>query len=171
MKRHIYHNIYRYISGDIEAVYDLPTYSTTYNCLEAVTLYELDISSFIRLIVKKNPETFETMQKIVASKIRFRHSSIRGGIPLYAALMDSDKKLKSEGQPKFLPKLLVLQKKSKVQRQEYGKGRMQQERNKVASRWQKVKFQLFYFSGLGKIFPEHIIDPLAQTDLPNLCSK
>lgn len=128
-------------------MYDLGTYSATYHCLEAVTLYELDISSFIRLIIKKNPETFETMQRFTASKIRFRHASIKEGIPLYAALLESKTNQQREqlGKPKFLPKLLVLQQKRRLQRERILNASKQEDRGKAGIRLQKVRLLLLLY--------------------------
>ena len=75
------------IIGDIEAILDMPTYSVRAECIEELKLYEIDKSSFIRIIVKKNPETFEKMRRSVHEKIRFRNETVPGGIPIYRALL------------------------------------------------------------------------------------
>lgn len=130
-----------FFSGDVEAVFDLPTYSATYQCLEPVTLYELDIPSFIRLIVKKNPETFNTMLNITASKMRFRHASIKEGVPLYAALLESRGPRRNEllGPPKFLPRLLVLQEKKRAQGRRVIKASKQGDSGQTGQRLKKVR--------------------------------
>ncbi len=104
--------------GDIEAVYDLPTYSTTYRCIQAITLYELDIPSFIRLIIKKNPDTFETMRRIAEAKIRYRDTSIKGGIPLYEVLLGliENRTAGKKALQKLFPRLLVMQAKKDSQK-------------------------------------------------------
>ncbi|XP_065060953.1 uncharacterized protein LOC135688154 isoform X2 [Rhopilema esculentum] len=130
--------------GDLEAVYDLPTYSASYYCLEAITLYELDLSSFIRLIVKKNPDTFETMRRIAEAKLRFRNSSIKGGIPLYAALLQSDLQRKTEklGLPKLFPRLLVLKQKKDEKKTQAIQQDKNDDRSKLNSRLQKVRMSI-----------------------------
>ena len=95
------------IIGDVESVFDLPTFSATYRCLSELTLYELDISTFIRLTAKKNVDTFETIRKVAIAKLKFRDDSIKGGIPLYKILLRSISKEKNN--KIFLPKLLLLQ--------------------------------------------------------------
>eukprot|EP00794_Sanderia_malayensis_P015072 gene15072-16627_t len=93
--------------GDIEAIHEIPTYAATYRCIQATTLYELDIPSFHRLIIKKNPDTFETIKRIANAKLQYRSTSIKGGIPLYSVLMDKPGVLGSED--RILPKIRALQ--------------------------------------------------------------
>jgi len=128
--------------GDVEVAHDLPTYSATNYCIEATTLYELDIPNFIRLIVRKNAETFETIQKLVAAKIGFRNSAIEGGIPLYAALIEweilsshvTTKQMKSSSkQP------IYEQKRKNARGEEVGNDGIQEDRGKSGARSQKAK--------------------------------
>ena len=105
-----------------------------------MTLYELDISNFIRLIVKKNSETFETIKRLAALKIRYRNSTIRGGIPLYAALIAPTVPQSTEGMgpSKSFLKQNFLEKKKEGIRERFRGHRMKEGRNKALSTLQKV---------------------------------
>lgn len=105
-----------------------------------MTLYELDISNFIRLIVKKNSETFETLKKLAALKVRYRNSAIRGGIPLYAALIALVRPQSTErtDRSEELQKQLLLEQKKESIRENFRDYRMKEGRNKALSRSTKV---------------------------------
>ena len=92
-----------------------------------MTLYELDIANFIRLIVRKNSETYETMQKLAALKITFRNSTIQGGVPLYSALLASARPriIERIGQQNFKPTQLSLEQKRKSIREDLRDDAMQ----------------------------------------------
>lgn len=75
------------IIGDIEAIMDLNKYIVTAECIQELSLYEMDKSSFLKIIVKKNPETYEKMRRSVFEKINYRNSLFEGGIPIYRALL------------------------------------------------------------------------------------
>lgn len=92
------------IIGDIETVLDLPYYTVTAECTQELKIYEIDKSSFLRIIVKKNPETYEKMRRSVHEKIQYRNSKVAGGIPIYTALLELFQKLKPKDNRKNILK-------------------------------------------------------------------
>ena len=99
--------------GDLEAILDLQQFTVTAECIEEMTLYEVDKYSFMRVIVRKNPETYERMRKIVKDKVTFRNDSITGGVPIYRSILNSYKKLKPRNERE---RLLQLYGRAKAQR-------------------------------------------------------
>ena len=75
------------IIGDIEAVLDLPFNTTSVVCMQHLKLYEIERSSFLRIIVKKNPETYRKIRSSVHEKLKYRNERYFGGIPIYRALL------------------------------------------------------------------------------------
>jgi len=75
------------IIGDIESILDLNKHTSTAVCIQAMSVYEMDRSSFVRFIVKKNPETYEKMRRSVFEKLCYRNNLFCGGIPIYRALL------------------------------------------------------------------------------------
>lgn len=115
-----------------------------------MTTYELDITSFVRLIIKKNPDTFENMRKFAEAKLRFRNSVIKGGIPLYTTLLEasSRERLAKLGTTNLISRLVGMQNK-KDERRLAARGIPQSggnqqeksdERRQSIARMQKVKY-------------------------------
>ena len=75
------------VVGDIESILDLNKHISTAVCIQETSFYEMDLSSFLRFIVKKNPETYEKMRKLVFEKLLHRNSFFEGTIPIYRALL------------------------------------------------------------------------------------
>ncbi|XP_047144506.1 uncharacterized protein LOC100214193 isoform X1 [Hydra vulgaris] len=75
------------IIGDIEAILDLPFNIASAVCMQHLILYEIERSSFLRLIVKKNPATYRKIRLSVHEKLKYRNGMYSGGIPIYQALL------------------------------------------------------------------------------------
>ena len=75
------------VVGDIESILDLNKHISTAVCIQETSFYEMDCSSFLRFIVKKNPETYEKMRRLVFEKLLHRNSFFEGTIPIYRALL------------------------------------------------------------------------------------
>ena len=97
--------------GDIEAILDLPTYTITAKCIQELKLYEIDKSSFIKIVVKKNPDTYEKLRRSVLEKIKFRNDITTHGIPLYNALLIFFTKVKAKDNRKNILKAYMNSKK------------------------------------------------------------
>lgn len=75
------------VVGDIESILDLNKHISTAICIQETSYYEMDLSSFVRFIVKKNPDTYEKMRRLVFEKLLHRNSFFEGAIPIYQALL------------------------------------------------------------------------------------
>lgn len=58
--------------GEFEVLLRLPTYIQTVTCVEKVETFELDFTSFTRLIAKKNPNTYNHMHQLAEMKLASR---------------------------------------------------------------------------------------------------
>ena len=75
------------IIGDIEAIMDLNKYTVTAECIEELTLYEMDRSTFMKTVARKSPETYDRIRQSVFEKISYRNNFFDGGLPIYQALL------------------------------------------------------------------------------------
>lgn len=91
------------ILGDVEAILDLPVYTTSAICKEELKLYEIDKSNFIQLLSKKNSETYENLKQAVHEKILFRNNVHEDGLPVFNALLE----MFETSQPKDSRKLIM----------------------------------------------------------------
>ncbi|XP_071816702.1 uncharacterized protein [Apostichopus japonicus] len=71
--------------GEFEVLLRLPTYIQTVTCVEKVETFELDFTSFTRLIAKKNPNTYNHMHQLAEMKLasrveRFKKEQIRNPV-------------------------------------------------------------------------------------------
>lgn len=63
-----------YLSGDLEAVMDLPTYCYTVKCTQESEFFILDQKNYDRLIEKRNPRVIDILKESVKEKYRLRLS-------------------------------------------------------------------------------------------------
>jgi CRP-like cAMP-binding protein len=87
------------IIGDLEMALDLPSFSSSVECLESLECYELDKPNFHRLIVKRNPETLELIRDVAIAKLRYRSKRLEH-IPYYQLLLEkADQDFKTPVKP------------------------------------------------------------------------
>lgn len=73
------------LTGDFEVLLRLPTYVQTVTCMETVDTFELDLTSFTRLIAKKNQTTYDYLHHVAEMKLisrvgRFKREKARTSI-------------------------------------------------------------------------------------------
>lgn len=71
--------------GDFEVLLRLPTYVQTVTCTETVDTFELDLTSFTRLIAKKNQATYDYLHHVAEMKLisrvgRFRREKVHNPV-------------------------------------------------------------------------------------------
>lgn len=93
------------IIGDIEAVLDLPKHISSAFCLQEMSYYQMDRTSFVKFIMKKKPETLEKLRRAVFEKLTYRHSLFDSTIPIYRALMTFFDKPKPKDNRKSIIKI------------------------------------------------------------------
>ncbi|XP_068717841.1 uncharacterized protein [Montipora capricornis] len=75
------------IIGDVEVVLDIPFFCTSVECVETLEVYELDKSSFQRLIARRSPETLNKLRQVVIAKLKVRAERFKE-IPLFKYLFE-----------------------------------------------------------------------------------
>ena len=91
------------IIGDVEMILELPDFCASVECVENLEVFELDKSSFQRLIARRCPKTLETIRDIVISKLKLRVERFHE-IPLFKYLLQRAEALPQSDKHKILNK-------------------------------------------------------------------
>eukprot|EP01135_Chromosphaera_perkinsii_P005333 Nk52_evm14s343 gene=Nk52_evmTU14s343 len=65
------------ILGDLEVVCDLPNYLSSVYCLECGEIYEVNRDDFLRLLQKKNPETYDKIKAFTGYRVELRSGRLK----------------------------------------------------------------------------------------------
>jgi len=132
------------IIGDIEAIMELNCHTASVTCIQEMKAYEIDLSSFTKIILKKNPETNARMKRSVQEKLLYRQGSLKSALPIYVSLLTLFEKPKpKDNRRNIIKHYLAKNEKKKAVRVEFfvemSRG-ISQNRNKVKEKKKPGRF-------------------------------
>ena len=65
------------IIGDLEVVCDLPNYLSSVYCTECGDIYEVNRDDFLRLLQKKNPDTYDKIKAFTGHRVEVRSGRLK----------------------------------------------------------------------------------------------
>lgn len=101
------------IVGEVEVIMELNCHTASVRVTQELQAYEIDLASFTKIILKKNPETYEKIKKAVLQKLHYRDAIFGGEVPIYRVLLTEFDKAKPKDNRKKIIKQYKLKKESK----------------------------------------------------------